>query len=346
MERRFISPFRTPYTDDDDSLSSRMSDYDGDMNIRGEVLRRRRSSSVSLTASPCSQKMSIDSDDNRSVSSSSRHQHCFPPPRRLTRSLSSEYIPNTSLQHQQHTDEMIMADDRMHPGKFIAPAPLRPSLSMRRRSLSSSSTEQQQHRHPRSTSHGDPSNSSSRRSNDPERRSVSRRSSLFPKSKALARVMNQADEETHLADMEMRRERDMTQQMRVCQGKADMTLASSSSSTVPAAAWARIRENECSPVMAPYHASKLNPEMEMTATSEDRFEPYPASTLKRRAVSPSVSASGSPVLSTISSPPCSIYGSSPSSNAAARAQQKPGQISSSFNLQDASGGISRMSLSE
>lgn len=80
--------------------------------------------------------------------------------------------------------------------------------------------------------------------------------------------------------------------------------------------------------------------------SEDRFEPYPASTLKRRAVSPSVSASGSPVLSTISSPPCSIYGSSPSSNAAARAQQKPGQISSSFNLQDASGGISRMSLSE
>ncbi|KAJ8653403.1 hypothetical protein O0I10_010949 [Lichtheimia ornata] len=375
MERRFISPFRTPYTDDDDSLSSRMSDYDvGDMTIRGDVLRRRRSSSVSLTASPCSQKMSIDSDDNRSVSSSSRqgHQHTFPPPRRLTRSLSSEYIPTSSSSssslQQQHADEMIMADDtRMHHGKFIAPAPLRPSSSMRRRSLSSSSSshEQQQQRHPRSTSQGD--SSSPKRSNDPERRSVSRRSSLFPKSKALARVMNQADEETHLADMEMRRERDMTQQMRVCQGKGDMASSSSSSSTVPAAAWARIRENECSPVMAPYHASKLNPEMEMTTfqfenlpspiypaghrsvkrkASEDRFEPYPASTLKRRAVSPSVSASGSPVLSTISSPPCSIYGSSPSSNAAARAQQKPGQISSSFNLQDASGGISRMSLSE
>ncbi|CDH58328.1 hypothetical protein RO3G_16795 [Lichtheimia corymbifera JMRC:FSU:9682] len=375
MERRFISPFRTPYTDDDDSLSSRMSDYDGDINIRGDVLRRRRSSSVSLTASPCSQKMSIDSDDNRSVSSSSRqgHQHTFPPPRRLTRSLSSEYIPtsSSSLQQQQqqhHADEMIMADDsRMHHGKFIAPAPLRPpsSSSMRRRSLSSSSSSNEQHRHPRSTSQGD--SSSPKRSNDPERRSVSRRSSLFPKSKALARVMNQADEETHLADMEMRRERDMTQQMRVCQGKGDMASSSSSSSTVPAAAWARIKENECSPVMAPYHASKLNPEMEMTTfqfenlpspiypaghrsvkrkASEDRFEPYPASTLKRRAVSPSVSASGSPVLSTISSPPCSIYGSSPSSNAAARAQQKPGQISSSFNLQDASGGISRMSLSE
>ncbi|KAI9315672.1 hypothetical protein BX666DRAFT_333975 [Dichotomocladium elegans] len=174
----------------------------------------------------------------------------------------------------------------------------------------------------------------------------------------------------------MRRERDMTEKIKERQRrasdidsvKAAAAEASSSSplNLVPAAAWARARENERSPTIAPYHASKLNPEMEMTSfqfdnlpspiypsyrstkrkVSEDRFESYSTSSLKRRAVSPSVSASGSPVLSAVSSPPCSLYGSSPSSNAAARAQQKPGQISSSFNLQEASGGISRMSLSE
>jgi hypothetical protein len=80
--------------------------------------------------------------------------------------------------------------------------------------------------------------------------------------------------------------------------------------------------------------------------SEDRFEPYPTSLgLKRRAVSPSVSLSGSPILSGYSSPPAAYYGAS-SPNAAARAQQKPSSSSNSFNLQEASGGLSRMSLSE
>lgn len=34
--------------------------------------------------------------------------------------------------------------------------------------------------------------------------------------------------------------------------------------TVPAAAWARIKEIEGSPTMSPYQCSKLNPEIEMT----------------------------------------------------------------------------------
>ena len=34
--------------------------------------------------------------------------------------------------------------------------------------------------------------------------------------------------------------------------------------TVPAAAWARIKEIEGSPTMSPYQCSKLNPELEMT----------------------------------------------------------------------------------
>lgn len=93
-----------------------------------------------------------------------------------------------------------------------------------------------------------------------------------------------------------------------------------------------------------------------TIASEDRFEPYPTSIgLKRRAVSPSVSLNGSPILTGYSSPPttfASYYGggsnggpSGTSPNAAARAQQKASS-STSFNLHDASGGLSRMSLSE
>ncbi|GAA5802804.1 hypothetical protein HPULCUR_008279 [Helicostylum pulchrum] len=75
--------------------------------------------------------------------------------------------------------------------------------------------------------------------------------------------------------------------------------------------------------------------------SEDRFEPYPTSIgLKRRAVSPSVSLNGSPVLTAMSSPPTNFALYNPSNNGASRL--KPG----SFNLQDASGGLSRMSLSE
>jgi len=88
--------------------------------------------------------------------------------------------------------------------------------------------------------------------------------------------------------------------------------------------------------------------------SEDRFEQYQfsGSNFKRRAVSPSISLTGSPVLSGISSPPASfmMYATSPTSssgNAAARAQQKAAQFASNhFNLHDASGGLSKMSLGE
>jgi hypothetical protein len=70
--------------------------------------------------------------------------------------------------------------------------------------------------------------------------------------------------------------------------------------------------------------------------------------LKRRAVSPSMSLTGSPVLTAVSSPPTLFtpFGSS-HNNAAARAQQKPAQLASNpFNLHDASGSLSRMTLSE
>ncbi|KAI8095493.1 hypothetical protein BDF21DRAFT_457784 [Thamnidium elegans] len=180
---------------------------------------------------------------------------------------------------------------------------------------------------------------------DPERRSVTRRSSLLPKSKALLRVIDQADEDTHLSDLEMRREHETTVQL----NKHEDHIKD-----VPAASWTKVPDT----TLPLYTCSKLNPEIEMTnfqleniftnsyksikrKASEDRFEPYPTSIgLKRRAVSPSVSLNGSPVLTAMSSPPTNFAFYSPSNNAASRL--KPG----SFNLQDASGGLSRMSLSE
>ncbi|CAO3642226.1 unnamed protein product [Mucor hiemalis] len=107
-----------------------------------------------------------------------------------------------------------------------------------------------------------------------------------------------------------------------------------------------------------YQCSKLNPEIEMTnfqfehishhksikrKASEDRFEPYPTSFgMKRRAVSPSVSLNGSPVLTGISSPPTSFSPYTSNNAAASNTRPKP----TTFNLQDASGGLSRMSISE
>ncbi|KAI8142592.1 hypothetical protein BJV82DRAFT_615403 [Fennellomyces sp. T-0311] len=420
MERRFAPHTsiqqhrsrRESYTTDDEDPLGRMSDLEGDTHARPTdyvpLLRRRRSSSVSLAASPSSssQKMSIDSDDGRSVSSISagggstsgsrlssflRQPYIFPPdmpppllPRRLTRSLSSELSWSPSSRPPPQPEFGI--DEIMVDPSTCTTSPAESSTSNRKLNLpqrpgvlrrSSSAERIPHHRHHRSASSSSAEASGSHspvRRSDPERRSVTRRSSLFPRSKALARVINQTDEETRLADVEMRREHDMTQQIKARLGKMSMDTESASGSSsskaiasgsVPAVAWARIRDVDSSPTMAPYHASKLNPEMEMTnfqfdnlpspmhqsyksikrKASEDRFEPYPTNSLKRRAVSPSVSASGSPVLSAISSPPYSFYGSSPTSNAAARAQQKPGQLSS-FNLQDASGGLSRMSLSE
>ncbi|ORY96462.1 hypothetical protein BCR43DRAFT_514858 [Syncephalastrum racemosum] len=362
-------------TIDDDDTASRMSDLETN-DTRG---LRRRSLSASPTASPSSssQKMSIDSDDARSVSSMSTHrsQTLLPSePRRLpsqhalTRCFATEqtHVPHSwssfdepryptstpstpTHPHQQHQQQQQQQQQHHYQRKWTTRLD-----RQHHRSLSSSSAEA-------SSSSSFPSTSARP---DPERRSVTRRSSLLPKSKALARVIHQADEETRPADYEMRRERDLTHQMKnrlepEQSGRPVMVPP------VPAAAWARIRSSDPSPTIAPYQCSKLNPEMEMTnfqfenlpspvqqsfksikrKASEDRlYEPYPTNSLKRRAVSPSVSASGSPVLSGINSPPYALYGSSPTSNAAARAQQKP--VSNGFNLQDASGGLSRMSLSE
>ncbi|KAI8329676.1 hypothetical protein BC941DRAFT_195466 [Chlamydoabsidia padenii] len=84
--------------------------------------------------------------------------------------------------------------------------------------------------------------------------------------------------------------------------------------------------------------------------SEDRL--WDGSTCfngKRRAVSPSVSLSGSPILtaSPSSSPTGSSYLYPTSGNAAARNHHSsPSSSHGGFNLHEASGGLSRMSLSE
>ncbi|KAH8553418.1 hypothetical protein BGW37DRAFT_485643, partial [Umbelopsis sp. PMI_123] len=205
----------------------------------------------------------------------------------------------------------------------------------------------------------------------PERRSVTRRGSLLPKGRQLSRIMNLLEEETRSADFDIQHEKEITQNLR----RSSIVEMDNNKNefTVPAAAWARAKDVEASPTMSPYQCSKLNPEIEMTLlqydalpsptgqsllhikrkASEDRFEQYQVSgsNFKRRAVSPSVSLTGSPVLSGIASPPASfmMYATSPTStsaNAAARAQQKANQLTSNhFNLHDASGGLSKMSLS-
>ncbi|KAM3588704.1 hypothetical protein VKS41_001143 [Umbelopsis sp. WA50703] len=205
----------------------------------------------------------------------------------------------------------------------------------------------------------------------PERRSVTRRGSLLPKGRQLARIMNQLEEESRSADFDIQHEHEITQNLR--KSSTMDTDNSKNELNVPAAAWTIGKDMEASPSMSPYQCSKLNPEMEMTLlqydtlpsptgtsvrhikrkASEDRFDQsqqFNSSNFKRRAVSPSVSLTGSPVLSGIGSPPPThlmMYGSSPTSNAAARAQQKPGQFPTNvFNLHEASGGLSKMSLSE
>ncbi|KAI8377619.1 uncharacterized protein BYT42DRAFT_614286 [Radiomyces spectabilis] len=397
--RRRYSYSRASYTDDDDH-SNRMSDLEGDK----EFTLGRRMSTTSLSDSASSSyKMSIDSDDARSVSSvfASRPPTNYsrqvtpstllptldvPVPRRpqLTRSLSEISLSNnnSSLWASQQPSPMDSGfkqsrgiDSSMGESSNTSQTPLDAAAAARPRRLS------QQYPpfggrpvggHTRSAS-----NSSIELRRDPERRSVVRRSSLLPKSKALARVLTQADEDSHLADIEMRREQETTHQIKERLGRMSMDMDNGvrgQAASVPPAAWVRLRDMDSSPTMVPYQCSKLNPETEMTnfqfenlpspvqqgfksvkrKGSEDRlFEPYLGSSLKRRAVSPSVSLSASPVLTGISSPPgvLSQYNSSPTSsstaNAAARAQTKPGQLpTNSFNLQDASGGLSRMSLSE
>ncbi|KAK4512515.1 uncharacterized protein ATC70_003216 [Mucor velutinosus] len=358
-----ITPFKrenskSSFTDDDEL--SRMSDLESeyrDNNIR------RMSLTPSLPASPSASsynKMSVDSDDARSVSSTSRRDNhamdtsTVPPSAissapattpstitstttRVIRPIGSSWA-NLSSYNIRQQDELYMVDSNIM-GKKTAQTKSSYDLRERR---------------------------------DPERRSVNRRSSLLPKSKALLRVIDQADEDTHLGDLEMRREHETTVQLKTL----DNEYAASTDKPqqgVPAASWTKVTD------LPLYQCSKLNPEIEMTSfqleniaspspqqqhayksikrkASEDRFEPYPTSIgLKRRAVSPSVSLNGSPILTGYSSPPTSFAsyqgggshggpgGTSP--NAAARAQQKASS-STSFNLHDASGGLSRMSLSE
>ncbi|KAL0076656.1 hypothetical protein J3Q64DRAFT_1703383 [Phycomyces blakesleeanus] len=340
-----------------------------------EFVSRRRSSSASLTASPSSSyKMSIDSDDAKSTSSLPKYPTSLysrqntahsaqsflssatelasrrPP---LSRSVSDQGLPWFDYAGSSSRNDHPMADPS-------------PSCSARSRKQSSSHTK------------ASLSIDTTEGRRDPERRSVQRRSSLMPRSKALARVLNQAEEDTHLSDLEMRREQETTNHMK----EKDKSPAEGQcikdteciAPSLPPASWVRVRDVDQSPTMAPYQCSKLNPEVEMAhfqlenlpstpvqqgfrsikrKASEDRlYEPYSTASMKRRAVSPSVSVSPSPILTGISSPPAAYiqYGSSPThsgGNAAARAQQKLVQLSTNtFNLQDASGGLSRMSLSE
>lgn len=63
------------------------------------------------------------------------------------------------------------------------------------------------------------------------------------------RVIDQTDEDTHLADLEMRREHETTAQ-----------LNNNQQQNVPAASWTKVPDT----TMPLYQCSKLNPEIEMT----------------------------------------------------------------------------------
>ncbi|KAG1085454.1 hypothetical protein G6F42_021392 [Rhizopus arrhizus] len=372
-----ITPFKrenskSSFTDDDEL--SRMSDLESE--YRDNSIRRMSLTS-SLPASPSASsynKMSVDSDDARSVSSTSRRDN--------NTLENSTMLPSTSS-----TPATI-------PSTTATTRAIRP-IGSSWANLSSNNIRQQDELYmvdSNSVSKKPPQAKSSydvRERRDPERRSVNRRSSLLvsvslinlflkpdansnkPKSKALLRVIDQADEDTHLGDLEMRREHETTVQLKTLDNEF-AAAADKPQQGVPAASWTKVTD------LPLYQCSKLNPEIEMTSfqleniashsqqqqqtyksikrkASEDRFEPYPTSIgLKRRAVSPSVSLNGSPILTGYSSPPTSFasyYGGNnggpggTSPNAAARAQQKPSS-NTSFNLHDASGGLSRMSLSE
>ncbi|CAO3663491.1 unnamed protein product [Umbelopsis vinacea] len=98
----------------------------------------------------------------------------------------------------------------------------------------------------------------------PERRSVTRRGSLLPKGRQLSRVMNLLEEEARSADFDIQHEHEITQNLRNTSIPTMETDNNKNEFTVPAAAWARVKDIEASPTMSAYQCSKLNPEMEMT----------------------------------------------------------------------------------
>ncbi|SAL97104.1 hypothetical protein [Absidia glauca] len=350
-------------------------------------------SSSSLSSTPLSptssfNKMSVDSDDGgRSVSSSvgwdskPQHRNGSVPPITTTASANVASPGRTyqmGIPYSPTSNTTASSSPSKQPSKQPTSAASRPSPKEKTESATT-----------------------------PERRTV-RRSSLLLKSKALSRVMHQAEEEIHLADLEMRREGGTTQKHL---GKASPSTSTArmddhhpSSLPPPPPSPYSIPISSHSPWPHPhaffpalngdpinnyqyssstssslsssptaYQCSRLNPEIEMThfqfenlpspmqssfksikrKASEDRLWD---GGLKRRAVSPSVSLSGSPTL-TASPPPTASLStssilSSPSSsylyptggNAAARPSSS-NSAGASFNLHEASGGLSRMSLS-
>ncbi|CAO3638703.1 unnamed protein product [Mucor fragilis] len=243
-----ITPFKrenskSSFTDDDEL--SRMSDLESeyrDNNIR------RMSLTSSVPASPSASsynKMSVDSDDARSVSSTSRRDNHAMEASTLSPSTTSTTLattPNTpttattrvikpignswanlSSNNIRQQDELYMVD----------------SINMSKKAAQTKSYDLRERR-------------------DPERRSVNRRSSLLPKSKALLRVIDQADEDTHLGDLEMRREHEATVQLKTLDNEY-ATSADKPQQGVPAASWTKVAD------LPLYQCSKLNPEVEMTS---------------------------------------------------------------------------------
>lgn len=369
-------------------------------------------SSSSLSSTPLSptssfNKMSVDSDDggrtvSSSVGSDSKQQHrngLVPPPPPITTAVSS------NVASPVRTYQMGI--------------PCSPTFNSNNGTASKQPPKQ-----PASLSNRPSSKEKIEPTITPERRTV-RRTSLLLKSKALSRVMHQAEEETHLADLEMRREGGTTQK-HLCKASPSTSTARMddhhpSSLPPPPPSPYNIPISSHSPWPHPhaffpalngdqsnnyqyssstssslsssptaYQCSRLNPEIEMThfqfenlpSPMQSSFksikrkgnplymllfiitnESFPLASedrlwdggLKRRAVSPSVSLSGSPTL-TASPPPTASLStssilSSPSSsylyptggNAAARPSSS--NSAGAFNLHEASGGLSRMSLS-
>lgn len=178
---------RTAIDDDDDDTASRMSDLEAS-DIRG-LHMRSLSASPAASPSSSSQKMSIDLDDARSVSSMSTHRSQTLPPSEPRRVPSQHALTRCFATEQTHVPHSWSSFDEQRYPTSTPPTPTHPHQQQQQpqqhqyqrkwttrldrhhhRSLSSSSAEAS------SSSSSLPSTSARP---DPERRSVTRRSSLL-----------------------------------------------------------------------------------------------------------------------------------------------------------------------
>ncbi|KAI8329675.1 hypothetical protein BC941DRAFT_442537 [Chlamydoabsidia padenii] len=279
------SYYQTRRRSSDDEPHGQMSDTEETLsaamtipNNTNSIFRQRRHSSSScssLSSTPLSpacsyNKMSVDSDDGgRSMSSSWGKQqpsHSSPQPVGTTAitcstPLARQYLMSSSPPRDATTNN----DTTTNTTTTTTPSSLDKSIttSSRLKPL--------------------PRPSKERTTIEPERRTV-RRTSLLLKSKALSRVQHQAEEEIHLADLEMRRENGTLIKSRMDdQHPSSLPPPPPSPYNVPlshhhwpnSGFFNQIMEHNYSSSCTSstsssptaYQCSKLNPEIEMTAST-------------------------------------------------------------------------------